>query len=92
MIAVIPRKTLIVEFHFRKFGCCKLTSLKDIPSLFFIVIIIIIIIIIIVINIIIIFFIIIIIIIIIIIWSLVHFLRIGIKNNSKWIAQKLLSE
>ena len=91
MIAVIPRKTLIVEFHFRKFGCCKLTSLKDIPSLFFIVIIIIIIIIIIVINIIIFFFI-IIIIIIIIIWSLVHFLRIGIKNNSKWIAQNLLSE
>ena len=23
MISVIPRKTLLVEFHFSKFGCCK---------------------------------------------------------------------
>ena len=28
MISVIPRKTLIVGFHFRKFGCCNPTSLK----------------------------------------------------------------
>ena len=46
MISVIPRKTVIVGFHFRKFGCCKPTSLKNIPSQFFIFIIIIIIIII----------------------------------------------
>ena len=71
MISVIPRKTLIVGFHFRKFGCCKPTSLKNIPSQFFIIIIIII---------------------IIIFWgSLVHILRISIKNNSKWIAQNILS-
>ena len=71
MISVIPRKTLIVGFHFRKFGCCKPTSLKNIPSQFFIIIIIII---------------------IIFGGTLVHILRISIKNNSKWIAQNILSK
>ena len=35
MISVIPRKTLIVGFHFNKLGCCKPTTFPTPPRFFF---------------------------------------------------------
>ena len=62
MISVIPKKTLIVGFHFSKFGCCKpiLPESTPLQSFFF--------------------------------SSLANFLRIGVKNNSNWIAQNISSK
>ena len=95
MISVIPRKTIIVVFRFRKFWCCKSTSLKKIPSQCFTFIYLFIylsIYLFIYLSIYLFIYSFIYLFICLFFWSLTHFLRIGIKNNSRRIAQNILSK